>query len=265
MNSSIARHSVLFLVLYTLLFNACENEQQNPTPLVQSVIIKRMIDGHWQAARSEHFTYNSRGQVLTNTMQYLKDNQWVNQNRLVYRYDEASTLEIERTYESWQTEKWMPNLRFLPIRDDQNRLIEERVERQKEGQWQLSRRNTTSFLGANTKKSVQTYQNLSGSDWDNSWKDEYDYAGDKLVKKTGYQWQDGNWVNAMITEYEYNSEGSRISQKMTRVNNGVRKNHRLSRFKVDDGKKVSSKTEAFKNDQWVEDEVREFVYFEENQ
>lgn len=178
---------------------------------------------------------------------------------MAFAYHEGSGLEKERIYYQWKDEKWVPNLRFRVERDDTDRLTNELIDRYKEDNWQLSRKNSTAYK-ASSHKSEQIYYNLKNSDWNQSYKDQYVFDNDKLVEKTGYQWKNSAWKKSLITSYSYNSHGDRIEENVNRVTPEGTIGWRKTSFSYKDGIKTAGLVMVKKKDQWLENEKHTFHY-----
>ena len=192
---------------------------ENSQPRLKKIIAKKLIDGQWKESRSDIFTYDSRGNKLSHTISYFRDNQWVNYSRLTYQYDLNTNLEVLRFFQNWNVGQWTHNLRFKPTRDNKGRLVDEKIDRYESNEWSLSRKNSNAYSKKDDLKTEQTYFGLDGESWVSSWKDVYRYEDTKLIEKTGYSWKENSWIKTLITKYDYDTQGQRIEERMTRVIN----------------------------------------------
>ncbi|OEK00285.1 hypothetical protein BFP97_01600 [Roseivirga sp. 4D4] len=226
-------------------------------------LISQKVGDTWVLKQSEQFQYTSFGQLKSHTMSLLKDDQWINSSRLQFEYDSISHLETLRYWQLWKEGEWSSNLRFRPVRDPNDRLIEEKVDKKDESNWLLARKNTSSFSEVGGLKQEQVYLNLNGDDWEFSWKDIYTYNEGKLVKKVGYSWKNGTWAKGMIIKYSYNLDGLRTEELMIRVINGEESNWRRTSFSYKNGLKTFAKLEVSKDGQWVENQLHTFTYLDQ--
>lgn len=255
------KHLFLVLIFSSLFYQTAgiefTRQDQNK---VKQIITRKLVKGSWKDVRKEEFSYDEHGHLETHTNLRYSDGKWVKVSRLAYEYDPKTQLEIERTWQNWKAGDWAMVLRFSPQRDEQDHLIEEKVDRFENGTWVLSRKNNSKYNALSNLKSEQAYYNLKDSEWSASWKDKYEYDDEKLVIKRGFQWTETGWSSGMITEYTYDSKNNRIAEKMIRVTGDNKTNWRKTTYSYEDGLKRSSTTEIFKDGTWQVDETSEITY-----
>ncbi|MCE7996630.1 MAG: hypothetical protein HEP71_31990 [Roseivirga sp.] len=228
--------------------------------LLAKKVIQYQSEGSWKDARQELNSYDAQGRISQTIYQQMKDAAWNNQTKMAFSYDEQSGLEKERIFYQWKDGKWISNLRFRAERDRHDRLINELIDQFREGEWKLSRKNSTTYEQAGSVKSDQTYYNLKDGTWSKSYKDEYLFEGKKLVEKTGFQMREGTWKKSLITSYNYNSQGERTEESISRVTAEGILEWRKTSFTYKDGTKTAGLVSVRKNERWLESEKHFFHY-----
>lgn len=229
--------------------------------LIKRALIQRMVQGEWQEVRSEDFTYNDNGKVLTHVFKVKKEGDWVNQNKLEYEYDHNSGQEIKRTWSNWVNDKWELKLRFSRSQDTSETLVEELVDEYQNGEWKIARKNISQHHPETSHKIDQTYYNFTDDEWKPSWQDRYEFEDSNLIKKVGYSWANDSWTKTLLTAYRYDSRHGRTEESILRVKGDTKQNWRKTSFIYEGGLKTSEKTEVWKNEAWEIAEIRKLTYY----
>ncbi len=228
--------------------------------LLEKKVIQYQSDGSWKDARQELNRYDKQGRISQTVYQQMKDGAWDNQTKMAFTYDEQSGLETERIFYQWKNGKWMANLRFRAERDNENRLINELIDQFTEGDWKLSRQNSTAYTQADAVKSEQVYFHLKGDQWAENYKDQYRFEQNKLVEKTGFQRKEGTWKKSLVTLYSYDMEGNRIEEAMKRVTPEGILEWRKTSFTYQNGVRTEALVSVKKDEQWRQSQRHRYHY-----
>lgn len=228
--------------------------------LLEKKIIQYQSEGSWKDARQELNSYDKEGRISQTIYQQVKDGAWDNQTRMAFTYDEQSGLEKERIFYQWKDGKWLANLRFRAERDKENRLINELIDQFTEGEWKLSRQNSTAYTQAGAVKSEQVYFSLKSDQWVENYKDQYRFEQNKLVEKTGFQRKEGTWKKSLLTLYSYDTDGNRTEEAMKRMTPDGILEWRKTSFTYSNGLRTEALVSVKKNEQWQQSERHRYHY-----
>jgi hypothetical protein len=252
---------VIRSLLLTLLSIACSFQSElTAQELLAKKVIQHQSEGSWKDTRQELNSYDNQGRISHTIYQQMKDGAWNNQTKMAYTYDEQSGMEKERIFYQWKDGEWKPNLRFTAERDQQDRLINEQIDEYKEGNWQLSRKNSTRYQKDIPHKSEQIYYSLKNDQWVENYKDQYRFEGNKLVEKTGFQMREGAWEKSLLTSYSYDDQGNRTKETSNRYTTDGILEWRKTSFTYSSGLKTEALIFVKKDEQWQQSQRHRYHY-----
>ena len=170
--------------------------------------------------RKYDFTYDDKGNMLTQISYFHWNDTWMNNRKDEYTYDDKGNMitDIEFSYD-FDNSTWYADTKVEWTYDSKGNELSSTVSYCRNNEWFYNDRYEETY-NDNNRILTEIYSNYVNDKWEYIDKTEYTYDGDKRITETDLVYSEDGWKYTRKEEYTYDESDIRLDRTISKyVNN----------------------------------------------